>query len=229
MGKIQINDEFLYQCMPELEEKLLNVLPEEDEIDYQFSERFQKKMRVLLKRAAQKEKYGIPVSTVRRIAAAILIALTATLTVSMSVEAVREKVLEFIRTVYETYTATVYYYEEEVVGVFQPFYPEYLPDGYELTTEEKGENYLILEYKSETIENGSLLIWMEQIQDAMEVSEDNEYDKIENCTIQGNKAMICYKETDKIRIVWEDDGCRYLVSGVQLTKEELIKISESLK
>ena len=41
MSKIEITDEFLYQHMPSYEEKVLDAMPKEDEIDYEFSEEFE--------------------------------------------------------------------------------------------------------------------------------------------------------------------------------------------
>ena len=50
-------DNLLCECMPALGKKMAEAMPEDDQIDYQLSEDFQRKMRVLKKRAAQKEKY----------------------------------------------------------------------------------------------------------------------------------------------------------------------------
>lgn len=227
MEKKQITDEMLYKVMPVFEEKVLNAMQAEEEYDYQFSDKFQQKMQRLIKRERQKRKYGIPVQTWRRIAAMLAIVLAGLFATTMSVDAVREKVFDFIRTIYETYTSTHYYSQEEIVGEFKPLYPAYVPEGYELMIEKTGEEYLIISYETE--EKESIVIQQDQIYDGMEVQNDNEYIKEETCDIWGVTGSLSYKEDGVIRISWEKDGCLYMASATDLTKEELMKVCESLK
>ena len=89
---------------------------------------FERKMRQLIKRMLQKERYGFPVTTVRRVAAVIVVA-AGVMAASLSVEAVRDKVYEFVRTIYETFTETMYSVPEGTTGEFRPLYPAYIPEG----------------------------------------------------------------------------------------------------
>ena len=229
MSKIEITDEFLYQHMPSYEEKVLDAMPKEDEIDYEFSEEFEKKMEVLIRRAKQKEKYHLPVKTWQRVAAAIVIVFVAVMTITLSAKAVRKKLFDFIKNVYPTYTTTTYYSDEEIVGEFRTLYPEYIPDGYELVTEDGGIIYLTLEYRKGEGENiSSILISQEQITDGMVVENNYKYVKEKKCKIRGNEAKLCYKENGTIKALWEEKGCLYMVSVTDLSKRELIKICESL-
>lgn len=227
---MEITDEFLYQHVPGYMEKVIDSLPDADEIDYEFSEEFKRKMEILIKRARLKEKYHIPITTGKRVAAAILLILSITLSVTFSVEAVREKVFDFIKTMYRNYITTVYYSDDEVVGVFVPLYPEYIPDGAKLVTEESGETSLTLEYEwDKSNQSFCVLIHQEQIKNGLLVAKNTEYTKKENWTIRGDSATIYYEDENILRISWEENECLYMVLGTNVTRDELIKICESLK
>ena len=230
MDKIEITDEFLYQHVPGYMEKVIDSLPDADEIDYEFSEEFKRKMEILIKRARLKEKYHIPITTGKRVAAAILLILSITLSVTFSVEAVREKVFDFIKTIYNTYISTVYYSDDEIVEKFVPLYPEYIPDGAELVTEEVGETSLLLEYElNKADEMHFVLIHQQQIKDGLVVTDNTEYEKEESCIIHECSATIYHEKDGVVRITWEEKGCLYLVLGTNVEKGELLKICDSLK
>lgn len=226
MERMTIDDVFLYNLMPGLDEKLTSAMQEN--VDYQFTDDFEKKMETLIKRSRQKRKYGIPVTTSRRIAAILIIVLAGTFGISMGVEAVREKVFDFIETMREAYVEKQYFLREDLSEVFIPRYPEYIPNGYEIDVQEEYDNYLFMVYK-ETNGEGNITICQEQIEDGMMVSEDSEYIKEGDISIQNVSAQIKYKENGITRILWEKHNCMYTVSGKWINEEELIKICESLE
>lgn len=212
--------------MPDLEEKLFHAYPEEGELVHEFSEEFEKKMEKLINRARQKESFGIPVSTGKRIAAIIIAAMIGFLTASLSVEAVREKLFDFVKKVHEIYTETIYIVPEGKVGKFEPLYPDYIPRGYELTIKDTDKTFLYLCYENK--EKNSFFIQEEQIKD-MSLYMDNEYIKEEEAYINNWKGKICYKKDGRIRSIWETDNCIYIVSATDLSKKKVLKICESLK
>lgn len=227
MGKIQVTDEFLYQHMPKLEEKILNEMPEEQEINVEFTEQFQDKMKVLLRKAKQKEKYGIPIARWRRAVAMLIIILVGTMTLSFSVEAVREKIFNVVRTVYETYIENRYFVEEDKISKFKPVYPQYIPEGYNLIIEDSDETFLVLSY--ENLDGSVLFMKQEQITDGLLISEDNEYVSKKSVIVLGNKATMYKKENGTIRVRWSSGNCEYMVSAENLNEKEMLKICNSLK
>ena len=48
MNEFQVDDDFLYECMPALEEKVLQAYREEKEQPHEFSSGFERKMRQLI-------------------------------------------------------------------------------------------------------------------------------------------------------------------------------------
>lgn len=232
MGKIQVDDEFLYRHMPSLEEKIMRAYPKEEELTHEFSEEFERKMKKLIKRAAQKEKYGLPVTTGRRIAAAVAVGLIGAMIVSMTTKAlnmeyIKTKLYEFVRTVYETHTESRYSAPQDKVGEFVPLYPAYIPEGYELTIEDQDETFLVLSY--EDGKGDSIFIQQEQVIDGMIFSEDNEYADEENVYIQEWEGKLYYKNDGTIRARWDTSNCIYVVSATNLSRKDVLKICESLK
>lgn len=232
MGKIRVDDEFLYRHMPGLEEKLMRAYPDDSELAHEFSESFEKAMEKYLKRVRQKEKYGVPIRNGARIAAAFALIITSAVVVSfrtdaLSMERIRTKLYEYTQVVREKETEKRYYATKEKAGEFVPLYPAYIPDGYKLMIQDEDETFLFLSY--ERSESDGLIIDQEQVKDGMAVGEDNEYVREEKTMILGYEGRICYKENGIIHIWWESEDTLYCVGADSLDKEELLKICESLK
>lgn len=228
MGKWEITDEMLYQIMPALNEKMINSLPDEEQIEYEFSDEFNKKMEKLIHRVSLKEKYYIPVSRKGRVAAAASILILATMTTTLSVEAYREKFFGFIKKIYETYV--IRHYEIDEYIEFIPQYPQYIPDGYELVVEDVGETYLTLSYESMEENNEAyVLINEEQITDEMSTRRNNEYIQKESININSYNGHILHTENGDIEIEWHTEDSTYIVLGYGISETELIKISESIQ
>lgn len=223
MERMTIDDVFLYNLMPGLDEKLTSAMQEN--VDYRFTDDFEKKMETLIKRGWQKRKYGIPVTTSRRVAAILIIVLIGTFALSMGVEAVREKLFDFIEIEHDTYIEKRFFVNEKESEEFLPLWPTYIPEGYDLVAEELFEDYHFLSYE---FEEGNIIICQEQIVDGMVVSQDNKYVKEKEINIQGVSAQMKYKENGVIRILWEKQNCIFTVSGKKIAEEELIRICESL-
>lgn len=46
---MKITDDFLYQNMPKAENEILNLIPDEHEIEHKFSWKFKRKMKIIIK------------------------------------------------------------------------------------------------------------------------------------------------------------------------------------
>lgn len=229
MSEFRVDDDFLYKYMPALEEKVLQAYREEKEQPHEFSSGFERKMRQLIKRMLQKERYGFPVTTVRRAAAVIVVA-AGVMAASLSVEAVRDKLYEFVQTIYETYIETRYSVTEGTTGEFRPLYPTYIPEGYVSAIEDRDENFLVLSYEKED-ENGlqGIVIAEDQITDGLLVSDDNEYVSESIVDVLGHEGRLSRKSDGCIHVLWEADGCLYIVIADVLTEDEILKVCNTLK
>lgn len=227
MKRTQVSDEWLYLHMPLLEEKLLDIMPEEDEIKYEFSDRFQEKMKKLLKRAVQKEKYKIPVTTWRRTAASIAVVLSAILMASLGVEAIRKEIYEFIQRKNESFTQTVYQVIKNEPVEFVPLYPEYIPEGYEMDICDQGDGFTYLSYMQS--EKTGFWIYQEYITDGMSEYEDNDYISTKDVEVLGYEAILGEKADGVMHVKWRTESCIYIFVADRMEEEEILKICNSLK
>ena len=73
----------------------------EDEIDFEFSERFNKRMTKLIN--SQKKAYYYLINTAAKRVAIIFVLILTMFTAAFSVKAIREPIIEFVKQIYETF------------------------------------------------------------------------------------------------------------------------------
>lgn len=228
MERIDITDEMLCQVMKALDEKILDALPNDEDIKHRFSIEFEQKISKLFKREKQRLRYGFPIESWKRVVAMFAVMIIGLLTVTLSVDAIREKVFSCIETIYDTYTSKHFYIEEASVGGFVPMYPSYIPEGYTLAIEDVEEDGMFLSYETED-EKDCIIISQDLIYNQMHYADDNEYVEEDICLIQEEEAEIGIKSNGTICLRWEKNGIIYLVSATNLLEDEVIKVCESLK
>ena len=227
MKPVQVTDDWLSFHMQSLGDKCLQTLPKEEEIAYEYTEKFQQKMKVLLKRAELKERYKIPVTAWGRTAASIAVVMIGIFMASLSVEAIRTEIYEFIQQRFETFTRTEYQIIKNESVEFVPLYPQYIPEGYEMDVCDIDEGYLFLSYIDSTKQGFS--IQQVQITDAMGIYEDNEYVVQEKVKVKEHEAVLSKKENKAIHVRWTTDSCYYQVAATGLSEQEVLKICNSLE
>lgn len=100
---------------------------DESSIDFTFSEKFIKRMDKLIR--AQRKSYYKFINTAAKRAAVIFAAIITLFTASLSVKAIREPVVRFIKQVYETFIH--YTFEGEIQPkIKKEFFIKTLPDGF---------------------------------------------------------------------------------------------------
>ncbi len=216
----------------ELLKKALDLYVEETAEQYKFTQNlnidfspdFEKSMQRLIKR--QKKPYFKLINTVAKrvaiIIAVIIIALTSTV---LSVDALREKIKNFVIETFEKFSIVVYNDNLNTIEQIKEYYsPSYIPKGYEISRVEKGEidNYIL--YKNK---NGSEIHYTQIC-----LSYQQSYIDTHNCIIEEiDKYLFIRKESiNRNAIYFSDKNYSYeIVSFGDLDKEELLKIAQSLK
>lgn len=203
------------------------LLPTEEELSsVTLSPEFHARMAKLL--ARRKRGYYHMFGTWGRRVASILIALLiATTTVTVSVKALREKVIEFFTEVFDTHTVVTFVDDTPDVPdkiALEPRKPSYIPDGYVVETEE----YLNASYRVAYInDNSDRIVYRQRWKDSSEIILDTE--NVQPCEITvGSCHVIAYISKGTTFITFADEEYVYTLSGV-LSVETLIKISESIK
>lgn len=218
---MRVNDEWLYKYMPVVDDAMIRVLEENVDKEYQFSKAFEKKMKHLIR----KEKYlDIRVGAqkaAKKVAIFVLILAAVMFTVTMSVEALRNKFFEVLKTTVSDAFLYTYSVEGEE-GEFAVRKPGYIPEGYELKTEEKNETmYYALYEKS----RGGQITFMQMfISEGQTLLADSEYDYEENIEICGKPARIYRYNEGAFFAYLEWRNNIFTINGCDMNKGEIQNI-----
>lgn len=227
MNNVQITDDWMCIHMTTLGDKCLQALPQEEEIVHEFTEQFQQKMKKFLKRAKLKEKYKIPLTVWGRAVASVAVVMIGIFLASLSVEAIRTEIYEFIQQRFETFTRTEYQVIKNEPVEFVPLYPQYIPEGYEMDVCDEDEGYLFLRYVN--AEGKGFSIQQMQITDGLAVYENSDYIITREVKVRGEKAVLGKTDDGSVQMRWKTDGCLYQVEATSLSELEVMKICNSLE
>lgn len=144
-----------------------------------------------------------------------------------SVEAFRVKVLNFIIDVSKEYTNidVENNNSSEIPSDWENIYiPEYVPEGFKISTTQKLAFSKIIVYKNNV---GQSIIYTQSIGGKRNIRIDTEDAATEKILINENEGLLAEKN-GRITIVWHNnDACFSLIS--EADKNELIKMAESIK
>ena len=171
---------------------------DEDSIDFTFSERFNKKMRKLIK--SQRKSYYFLINTAAKRVAVVFVAILTLFTASMSIKAIREPVVKFITEVYESFTR--YFFDGDTVQeIKKPYKITDLPDGYTQTN--IYENAVSITTIYENIDSGKIEL-TQGISGNTDFYIDNE--NCEQITFNiGDIKVDLYEWQDLKEVIWVKD------------------------
>lgn len=233
MDKYEITDELLFKHCSNVENFILEQIPDEEDIDYEYPKEFEKKIKKIIK----EEKRDLFLNKIylytKKIAVVFIAFLISLFTITMSVDALRTKLFDMVKDVYEKFTIYKFKIDEndnEKVDFLEKKSINYLPNGFKeveraeynndiAITYSNGEDYITLNYL--LIENNNLYM-------------DTENAKISKVKIGSYNAEYIEKE-NKIRLVWQDENTLYDLKLDYINKEkyldiksELVKIAENI-
>ncbi len=223
MSKI-IDDEVLYANMPHAERLILNQIPPEKELDHKFSQRFNRKMKALLKYEQRTPTMRRFMRQMKTAVAMLLIVLTLSFGTVMSVEAYRIRFFEFVVEIWEEFTSIVTQSDHNAdQDTLIPVSPSYVPEGYSILEEiqEKYENIII--YANE---NGTEIYYSQELLTQGEVILDSENTEIKKVLIDSQEIYLISDE-GVTQLYWHDKNSSYSLIG-RLAEIELIKMAESI-
>ena len=194
-------------------------------IEHQFSEKFEKNMRKLIRR--RKKPYYRFINTAGKRAAVIVTAfITLSLTTVMSVEALRKPFLDFIMSIFSDHS--------EVRGIENSGdYPETIESKYEITYD-LSEYRIVYSFDDASVhkihyQNGDkVLYYLQSVVKGYDVNYNTEDADIESTDINNHEA-ICYKDNNQYyHLVW-NNGEYIIILRSNLSKDELIEIAKSVQ
>ncbi len=119
----------------------------EDEIDFVFSERFNKRMAKLIN--SQKKAYYHLINTAAKRVAIIIVLILTMFTAAFSVKAIREPIIKFVKQIYETFVC--YSYDGDTTEkIIKEYSLTQVPDGFNSTNITRDDYSVVIIYKNET-------------------------------------------------------------------------------
>ena len=159
-------------------------IPTENEIEYLFSEKFEKRMSKLIKR--EKRSYWYIINTASKKAAIFFIIILLMLGVPLSVDAIRTPIVSFIVETYETFVA--FLFDGDVTKIIEKEYSlKYIPNDY---------------FKSDYIKNDATITT---------IYLNNNGDRIEFCQSITNDVMLRIDDEQNHYSVIDINGIRVMV------------------
>ena len=197
---------------------------DEDSIDFTFSEKFIKRMDKLIR--AQRKSYYKFINTAAKRAAVIFAAIITLFTASLSVKAIREPVVRFIKQVYETFIH--YTFEGDTVEIITKEYTiTQMLDGYEQFDKLTSENTIATTYKNKL---GDTIIFTQMTTEySIGYFVDNESG--EQYTETVDDIEIEYKEWyDTNTAIWANDGYVFSIDCIgNISFEDIKQIIRTIK
>ena len=199
MRKLSMSrEEFKAAFREVISSEFAQIPTDEDSIDFTFSEKFIKRMDKLIR--AQKKSYYKFINTAGKRVAVIFAAIITLFTASLSVKAIREPVVRFIKQVYETFIH--YTFEGDIQPkIKKEFFIKTLPDGF--IQHDKIESDLAI--TTIYVNDNNTIKFTQQSTNNANHFFDNESGTLTKVTISGINVDIYESENIK-HAVWTDEG-----------------------
>lgn len=191
-------EEFKAAFREVISSEFAHIPTDESSIDFTFSEKFIKRMNKLIR--AQRKSYYKFINTAAKRAAVIFAAIITLFTASLSVKAIREPVVRFIKQVYETFIH--YTFEGDIQPkIKKEFFIKTLPDGF--IQHDKIESDLAI--TTIYVNDNNTIKFTQQSTNNANHFFDNESGTLTKVTISGINVDIYESENIK-HAVWTDEG-----------------------
>lgn len=229
MSAVFMDDEFLYAHMPQAERRLLDQIPPERELHHQFSRRFRRKMRALLRYERRTPYMRKAVQSIKTAAAVFAVVVSLTFCALMSVEASRTRIIEIVTKLLSDATSVHVSVDDGAPSdrVLRPVTPTYVPEGYRVIDEETDILTHMIIYEDVSAERA-----IDYTQDMLSAGEyvlDTEDVYTEKVQIGSQEVWIVVKPSrDTSSVYWIDNNYFYCVSGNKIESDELLKMAESV-
>lgn len=220
-----ITDEMLAQAAAELADAINESLPSPSECTHQFSPRFEKKM----KRLIRKSYHPIFYRTLRTVASVVLVILIGFgSTLAVSAEA-REVVFGWVKQQYENFYE--YFFEGNIASTeSEKYQPGWMPEGCEFVTSYEtagGEVYIYTDTEdtliqfSYTSNPNNENIYIDGVNYSKEVASVNDLPA---------EIYMSQNENETNSIIWKDDsGVILFTASGNFDQETLIRIAENIE
>jgi len=221
---INFTDDMLKKAVIKADIYEIETLPADDEIEYEFSNEFKRKIKKLIRQ--NKTRSQVEAMAFLRMRVVVFVAAIIILLVSaMSVSAMRAAVFEFITEVYEKFTH-IFFNEsrssQDAADGFSIYEPAYIPEGFKLVNKNT-DGLVLLEYEKEN----DFISYSQQCLENVSSNINTEGVRLEELEFKGLPAKY-YSNQGVQNLLWYDDKYIYVVSST-LDRDIVFKIAESVE
>ncbi len=221
---ISFTEDMLKEAVIKADIYEIETLPTDDEIEYEFSNEFERKMERLIRRSKTRNLIG-GMAFLRRRVVALIAAIIILFASAMSVSAVRAAVFEFITEVYEKFTH-IFFNEsrssQDAADGFAIYEPAYIPEGFKLVNKNT-DGLVLLEYEKEN----DFISYSQQCLENVSININTDGVKLEELEFKGLPAKY-YSNQGVQNLLWYDEKYMYMVSST-LDRDIVFKIAESVE
>ena len=222
---IKIDDAYLYEHMPKVEENLMSLIPPEEELDHKFSRRFERKMKKLMKYERRSPKERTVYRGMKLAFAALAVGVLSAFGSAMSVKAYRFRIIEFFVEVFTDLTSYSIQEERPDGEEIVPVEPGYVPKGFVQNSCVVNDSRYRIKYENES---GNLIYYEQMVMSAVGYFVDTEKTVGEE-TMVGKLKVSIVKEQGTCTLYWKDGMYAYSIIGSgNVATEELLKIARSV-
>lgn len=223
MSNYIVDDDLLYKHMRTLENKMLDALPEENELCHDFSKSYKRKLRVLLKIQTRSSFTNQLIKFSKNVAVIFIVVISIAFTSVMSVEAYRVRFFEKVTEIWNEFTSIIFQSEENNSESLVPVELGYIPIGFKITEEKiyPYEYYLYLENEA-----GIEIMFEQAPINANAFIVDTENIVTESIVV-ANQEVTYFVNKEVHQFYWNDDKYVYTLLS-EYDKSELIKIIENI-
>lgn len=224
MKHIEVTDQWLYECMPIVDEAIIRGVENHTDYEYRFSDKFENKMRELIKKQEHPCLYFLSKSY-NRVAVLLLCIVGLFFLLSTGVQAYRVYYFDSFKTIGES-TIMYSYLVKEGTGTMEYHEPHYLPKGYQEKKRITERRLLNIIYENE---QGKQMSWNQIfVQDKTDIILDAKYDQQLVKEINGCSLLINLYADGSVRAYYEYGDSVFLMSADALTIEEICAVFDSI-
>ena len=220
---MKITDDFLYQNMAKAENEILNLIPDEHEIEHKFSWKFKRKMKIIIKEQARTPETKALIMQIKKIAALFIITISIVFSGIMSVEAYRIRFFNMIKEVWSELTSIVFWSDSSTnIYDFVPVSPLYIPNGYEILEQWQNEYENVIIYSDK---NTNEIVYNQRAVTQSEYIFDSEGTEIKVINMNNIQVNVLTKN-DITQVYWTDEKSVFFISGKD--ENDIIRMVESI-
>ncbi|VIG12019.1 Uncharacterised protein [Clostridioides difficile] len=233
MNNFEITDEMLRKSLENIEQVLLSEIPNEENIEYTFSKKFNKRMEKLIRKEKKNTSLKKSYKYSRKIAISFIVIIIALFTITMNVDALRNQFLNVIKYVYERFTTYEFSISENTnLGKFEKLKPYYVPTGFKEVDRVEISDELFIFYNNY---DGDEIVFNYSKLSDMTMKVDTENAELEKTLVNSIEADYIAKE-GSYSLIWKDNKYIYYVTlncsdatKILDKKSTIVKIAESIK